>query len=131
MGWCRHWVNYKLNDDATATLPMNGDDDDTFPIGIALDMANTSTVPSKDTSEDDINAMPRMYVLNNEGLVLKYVLADDREGAKCDAIRESVPPPPLPNPIQSSIGREPAKVGENTAWSGGKSLTVLRHSSKL
>uniref|UniRef100_A0A7S2ZZ04 Nucleoporin Nup159/Nup146 N-terminal domain-containing protein n=1 Tax=Rhodosorus marinus TaxID=101924 RepID=A0A7S2ZZ04_9RHOD len=105
----RHWVNYKLNDDATATLPMNGDDDDTFPIGIALDMANTSTVPSKDTSEDDINAMPRMYVLNNEGLVLKYVLADDREGAKCDAIRESVPPPPLPNPIQSSIGREPAK----------------------
>ncbi|KAJ8906840.1 hypothetical protein NDN08_003324 [Rhodosorus marinus] len=105
----RHWVNYKLNDDATATLPMNGDDEDTFPIGIALDMANTSTVPSKDTSEDDINAMPRVYVLNNEGLAIKFVLADDREGASCDVIRESGPAPLLQKPIQS-LGEEPPKV---------------------
>eukprot|EP00189_Rhodosorus_marinus_P009101 CAMPEP_0184753642 /NCGR_PEP_ID=MMETSP0315-20130426/44202_1 /TAXON_ID=101924 /ORGANISM="Rhodosorus marinus, Strain UTEX LB 2760" /LENGTH=1980 /DNA_ID=CAMNT_0027233027 /DNA_START=709 /DNA_END=6651 /DNA_ORIENTATION=- len=110
----RHWVNYKLNDDATATLPMSEDDDDTFPIGAALDMANTSTVPSKDTSEDDINAMPRVYVLNNEGLALKYVLADDREGASCDMIRESGPAPPLQSPIRS-VAEEQAKVPSKSA----------------
>jgi nucleoporin NUP159 len=66
----------EMNDDSRrATLPISSENNDTSPIGIALDLSSTETVwkpvPTDDENDDSAGPVPGLMCLNHEG-ILKY-----------------------------------------------------------
>lgn len=85
------WLNWKLDEGQSMTLPSDENYDDSMPVGIGLNLLNLDPVPASSDSEPPLNPMPRVVVLSSSGQIITYVLADDRPGAQCIMTDRAVP----------------------------------------
>lgn len=63
------------DDSRRAQLPMSADYNDTFPVGVALDLSSTEKVPKpipSDEMDESPGPLPGLWVLNNEGVLVAW-----------------------------------------------------------
>lgn len=99
------WGVWKLPEGFIPSLPMNSDEEDTTAFGLALDFADTSPVPPREQGASSTSPMPGILVMSSDSVVIPFRLVDLRPGARCDAVREPDPIPPLP------LSNAPAELG--------------------
>lgn len=85
------WRIWKPDEGQCMVMPGDGDDLETFPIGIALNLVNTDPVPAANEKEAALKPMPRVLVLSSIGTLMEYTVADDRPKATCSAIEKEIP----------------------------------------
>jgi hypothetical protein len=66
------WVNWSMPEGGHAVLPMDENDDDTWPVGLALDFSQTKKLPGLNPDSDQIPPSPRLLILTNSGILLMY-----------------------------------------------------------
>ncbi|KAI0565057.1 Nuclear pore complex protein [Gracilaria domingensis] len=99
------WQVWKLDESKSVYLPINEDEDDTFPLGSAIDYTDVNPIEPEDPSSGMIQPMPRFLVLTSEFKILPYSLTDARAGAKCDLVR-----PPSAVPQVSELERPEGQI---------------------
>ncbi|KAI8832183.1 hypothetical protein BC829DRAFT_93681 [Chytridium lagenaria] len=68
----KEWAEWVLPDERRITLPLNSTDEDTLPLGLALDFTNTERVPQSPKDSGDFPPSPIVFVLNTDGCILAY-----------------------------------------------------------
>jgi hypothetical protein len=81
------WRNWKLDEGHCIIMPGDDNDEDTFPVGVALNLTNKLPVPAASDAERPLKPMPRLLVLSSVGKLMEYVVADDRPNAVCKAVQ--------------------------------------------
>lgn len=90
------WQNWKFDEGKSPTLPTDALDNDTKPLGIAVDFSCTSVIPPPDPSAPSISPMPRIIVLTSDFQLLPFSFIDYRPDSRCADVQEPVP---LPDPL--------------------------------
>ncbi|XP_044751181.1 nuclear pore complex protein Nup214-like isoform X2 [Coccinella septempunctata] len=72
------WTQYILPDSARAELPLDENQDETFPIGITMD---TSSVKPVLWGESYIQPAPSLILLSHEGVLCSFRMINLKEGA--------------------------------------------------
>lgn len=104
------WRVWKPDEGQTIVMPGDDKDDETFPIGIAFNLTNTSPVPAASEGEPTLKRMPRLLVLSSIGTLMEYAIADDRSKAECEAVVEEVPLAPPVSPLDASASKAPYAI---------------------
>ncbi|KAJ1984080.1 hypothetical protein H4R34_000885 [Dimargaris verticillata] len=104
------WQMWTLNESYSMTLPLaSGDDDDTSPVGLALDLSSTIELPPVDPDNGDPNApgtkatppVPILLVYNTDGTLDGYFMV------YADAIGKGVPYPGMcAHPESFTVGTD-------------------------
>lgn len=117
------WRIWKPDEGCCMVMPGDDDDKETFPIGIALNLANTTPVPAANEKEAPLKPMPRVLVLSSIGTLIEYTVADDRPGATCEAIEEKLP---LLAPVARVLSNESEAAASLSASSSVPASTVTK-----
>ncbi|CDF36893.1 unnamed protein product [Chondrus crispus] len=112
------WVNWKPDEGKMATLPTDENDDDTFPIGIALDLTDTDPVDAIEPALPPLKPMPRVIAFTSVVLLLPFSLVDDRADAGCRFIAERrriQKTPAEPKPMEKLVFPEVLSAAESSS----------------
>ncbi|CAJ0905889.1 2993_t:CDS:2 [Entrophospora sp. SA101] len=98
------WLYWYLPEGSDASLPLGDDDNDTLPIGMAIDFTDTDTWITQTPSEDrvEIPSVPIVYILNNASDILAYRCFHRdafESGFNCS---DMITPQPLPTRVTSA-----------------------------
>ncbi|OAA62589.1 nuclear pore complex subunit [Niveomyces insectorum RCEF 264] len=125
------------DDSKRAQLPMSADYNDTFPVGVALDLSSKDNVPKpipSDEIDESPGPLPGLWVLNNEGVLVAWWIVynesirqgtvfpglaavsggDSAAAAAAAATRTSANPAP-PN-VAPAFGGVPALGASSSPW---------------
>ncbi|CAN0252162.1 unnamed protein product [Lampetra planeri] len=95
------WETWTLEDSSRAVCPVNENDDDTLPMGMAIDRSTHMLIPIGE--DKSIPAAPMLVLLSTDGLLCPFYMLNKQPGAKAIV----APPQALPT------------HGERTAPPGG------------
>ena len=74
------WTQWTLEDEFRAELPLSADNDETRPIGIAVDTTSQTPIPWGDNNQT-IPPMPVLFVLSSNGLLCPFHVINLLKGA--------------------------------------------------
>ncbi|CAH1757771.1 4143_t:CDS:10 [Entrophospora sp. SA101] len=118
------WLYWYLPEGSDASLPLGDDDNDTLPIGMAIDFTDTDTWITQTPSEDrvEIPSVPIVYILNNASDILAYRCFHRdafESGFNCS---DMITPQPLPTRDNVHISKY--SVDANNQYLGDDSNTI-------
>nr|KAJ3423305.1 hypothetical protein HK105_006106 [Polyrhizophydium stewartii] len=66
------WRNWSLADNSLISMPLDEEDRDTWPLGLAVDLTSTVTLPPATPDDPPVPPMPILLILNNLGDLLAH-----------------------------------------------------------
>lgn len=97
----RQWSITKLDEGKTPTMPFTDDDEDTMPVGIALDFNDMRETLLSDPSNPKGNPMPYLHVFTSANAIIPFQVIDERPGSSCASMRPAVEIPSAPTIVDA------------------------------
>ncbi|KDO30144.1 hypothetical protein SPRG_05336 [Saprolegnia parasitica CBS 223.65] len=101
------WQIWKPQEKYSPRLPMDADDEDTYPVGMAVALNSTAVLPG-DEVDSPFYACPLVLCATTDGILLNFALLDTNEA---DFPYLVVPA----SPVFAAVGRSDVKREEETA----------------
>eukprot|EP00842_Homolaphlyctis_polyrhiza_P000111 jgi/Hompol1/10/HPOL_001306-RA len=102
------WIKWNLAEKYVMDLPLDSNDQDTWPIGLAFLTSSTDSLPPPSPGEPQIAPMPILLVLNNLGQVLAYDCINSLSGGYPGMIKTLEPIPAASAPSATVKSARPS-----------------------
>ncbi|XP_031565035.1 nuclear pore complex protein Nup214-like isoform X2 [Actinia tenebrosa] len=97
------WEKWTFEDEKRAEMPLTSDNEETYPMGMAIDL--TSTIPIVE-NEHSYPPAPLLLLLSTDGVLCPFYMINKNPRAKHDIVRPAEPLPP-PGPRPKIVGDAP------------------------
>ncbi|KAJ1342386.1 hypothetical protein BSLG_003071 [Batrachochytrium salamandrivorans] len=74
------WSNWNISEKYTTTMPLDSNEQDTWPLGVSLDLTSLEVLPSLTPDDPAIPAPPVLMILNNIGELLALHCVNTHSG---------------------------------------------------
>ncbi|KAH9264886.1 hypothetical protein BASA83_011633 [Batrachochytrium salamandrivorans] len=74
------WSNWNISEKYTTTMPLDSNEQDTWPLGVSLDLTSLEALPSLTPDDPAIPAPPVLMILNNIGELLALHCVNTHSG---------------------------------------------------